>query len=150
MREQVSDPTLVRQPARQCRRIGASGDFPADDPEAERCPPEGLGPHAREPVVHDGGLWNGRPSSRGHPPWPVLRRGRVKVWHLVVGKALVALASGVCITAMVVRTATSVDHTDTGTGLVQVTHVIGFAAGVQVGGAVIAVGTRPATDRRAT
>lgn len=70
-----------------------------------------------------------------------------EVWHLVVGKALVALASGVCITAMVVRTATSVDHTDTGTatGLVLVTRVIGFAAGVQVSGAVLTAGTRPGT-----
>ncbi|MFI6808753.1 MFS transporter [Streptomyces luteogriseus] len=68
-----------------------------------------------------------------------------EVWHLVVGKALVALAGGVCITAMVVRTATSVDHADTGTatGLVLVTRVIGFAAGVQVSGAVLTAGTRP-------
>ena len=71
-----------------------------------------------------------------------------EVWHLVVGKTLVALASGVCITAMVVRTATSVDHTATGTatGLVLVTRVIGFAAGVQVSGAVLTAGTRPGMD----
>jgi MFS family permease len=70
------------------------------------------------------------------------------VWHLVVGKALVALASGVCITAMVVRTATSVDHGNTGTAtsLVLVTRVIGFAAGAQVSGAFLAAGTRPGTD----
>ncbi|MFF8103364.1 MFS transporter [Streptomyces sp. NPDC016640] len=71
-----------------------------------------------------------------------------EVWHLVVGKALIALASGVCITAMVVRTATAVDHGDTGTatGLVLVTRVIGFAAGVQVSGAVLTAGTRPGTE----
>ncbi|MFF7161926.1 MFS transporter [Streptomyces sp. NPDC008086] len=71
-----------------------------------------------------------------------------EVWHLVVGKALVALASGVCITAMVVRTATSVDHGNTGTAtsLVLVTRVIGFAAGAQVSGAFLAAGTRPGTD----
>ncbi|MGW7075156.1 MFS transporter [Streptomyces sp. NPDC054866] len=71
-----------------------------------------------------------------------------EVWHLVVGKALIALASGVCITAMVVKTATSVDHGDTGTAtsLVLVTRVIGFAAGAQVSGAFLTAGTRPGTD----
>lgn len=73
-----------------------------------------------------------------------------EVWHLVVGKALIALASGVCITAMVVRTATSVDHGDTGTAtsLVLVTRVIGFAAGVQVSGAVLTAGTPPGWKTR--
>ena len=71
-----------------------------------------------------------------------------EVWHLVVGKALVALASGVCITAMVVKAATSVDHGNTGTAtsLVLVTRVIGFAAGAQVSGAFLAAGTRPGAD----
>ncbi|MDC0769167.1 MFS transporter [Streptomyces sp. HD] len=71
-----------------------------------------------------------------------------EVWHLVVGKALVALASGVCITAMVVKTATSVDHghTGTATSLVLVTRVIGFAAGAQVSGAFLAAGTRPGAE----
>ncbi|MFI6499855.1 MFS transporter [Nonomuraea typhae] len=66
-----------------------------------------------------------------------------EVWHLVVAKALIALASGVCITAMVVKTATSVDHGDTGTAtsLVLVTRVIGFAAGAQVSGAFLTAGT---------
>lgn len=66
-----------------------------------------------------------------------------EVWHLVVGKALIALASGVCITAMVVKTATSVDHGNTGTAtsLVLVTRVIGFAAGAQVSGAFLTAGT---------
>lgn len=66
-----------------------------------------------------------------------------EVWHLVVAKALIALASGVCITAMVVKTATSVDHGNTGTAtsLVLVTRVIGFATGAQVSGAFLAAGT---------
>ncbi|MFJ7073663.1 MFS transporter [Streptomyces sp. NPDC098781] len=71
-----------------------------------------------------------------------------EVWHLIVGKALIALASGVCITAMVVRTATSVDHGNTGTAtsLVLVTRVIGFATGAQVSGAFLTAGTAPGTD----
>jgi MFS family permease len=71
-----------------------------------------------------------------------------EVWHLVVGKMLIALASGVCVTAMVVRTATSVDHGNTGTAtsLVLVTRVIGFAAGAQVSGAFLTAGTRPGAD----
>lgn len=71
-----------------------------------------------------------------------------EVWHLVVGKALIALASGVCVTAMVVRTATSVGHGDTGTAtsLVLVTRVIGFAAGAQISGALLTAGTRPGGD----
>ena len=32
-----------------------------------------------------------------------------EVWHLVVGKVLIALANGLCVTAMVTSTATSVD-----------------------------------------
>ncbi|MFF0745541.1 MFS transporter [Streptomyces sp. NPDC004111] len=68
-----------------------------------------------------------------------------EIWHLVTGKALIALASGVCVTAMVVRTATSVDQGDTGTatGLVLVTRVIGFAAGAQISGAFLTAGSRP-------
>ncbi|MGW2312322.1 MFS transporter [Actinomadura luteofluorescens] len=71
-----------------------------------------------------------------------------EVWHLVAGKALIALASGVCVTAMVVRTATSVEHGDTGTAtsLVLVTRVIGFAAGAQVSGALLTAGTPSGSD----
>lgn len=71
-----------------------------------------------------------------------------EVWHLVVGKTLVALAGGVCVTAMVVRTATAVDQGSTGTatGLVLVARVIGFAAGAQVSGAFLTAGTRPGTE----
>ncbi|MEU1117599.1 MULTISPECIES: MFS transporter [unclassified Streptomyces] len=71
-----------------------------------------------------------------------------EVWHLMVGKALIALASGVCITAMVVKTATSVDQGSTGiaTSLVLVTRVIGFASGVQVSGGILAAGTHPGAE----
>lgn len=72
-----------------------------------------------------------------------LAAAHTEIWHLVVGKALVALANGLCVTAMVTRTATSVDLGDTGiaTGLVLVTRVIGFAVGVQVIGAILTAGT---------
>jgi MFS family permease len=66
-----------------------------------------------------------------------------EVWHLVIGKMLIALANGLCVTALVTSTATSVDHGDTGiaTSLVLVTRVIGFAVGVQVSGAILTAGT---------
>ncbi|MGW7413369.1 MFS transporter [Streptomyces sp. NPDC054863] len=66
-----------------------------------------------------------------------------EVWHLVVGKLLIALANGLCVTAMVTSTATSVDRSDTGiaTSLVLVTRVIGFAVGVQLSGALLTAGT---------
>ncbi|MFH9121925.1 MFS transporter [Streptomyces globisporus] len=72
-----------------------------------------------------------------------LASAHTEIWHLVLGKALVALANGLCVTAMVTRTATSVDLGDTGiaTGLVLVTRVIGFAVGVQVTGAILTAGT---------
>jgi MFS family permease len=71
-----------------------------------------------------------------------------EVWHLVVAKALISLASGVCITAMVAKSAISVDHGDTGiaTSLVLVTRVIGFAVGVQVSGAILTAGTHPGRE----
>lgn len=71
-----------------------------------------------------------------------------EIWHLIVGKALVGLANGLCITAMVTSTATSVDEGDTGiaTGLVLVTRVLGFAVGVQVCGAILTAGTLPGSD----
>ncbi|MEV0254093.1 MFS transporter [Streptomyces sp. NPDC050732] len=71
-----------------------------------------------------------------------------EVWHLVVGKLLIALANGLCVTALVTSTATSVDRSDTGiaTSLVLVTRVIGFAVGVQIGGAVLTAGTPSGSD----
>ncbi|MFD3485581.1 MFS transporter [Streptomyces sp. NPDC058665] len=69
-------------------------------------------------------------------------------WHLVVGKALVALANGLCVTALVTTTATSVDQSDTGiaTSLVLVTRVIGFAVGVQLSGALLTAATPAGSD----
>ncbi|WP_329385490.1 MFS transporter [Streptomyces sp. NBC_01716] len=69
-------------------------------------------------------------------------------WHLVVGKALVALANGLCVTALVTTTATSVDQNDTGiaTSLVLVTRVIGFAVGVQLSGALLTAATPAGSD----
>ncbi|GAA2251336.1 MFS transporter [Streptomyces ruber] len=71
-----------------------------------------------------------------------------EVWHLVIGKMFISLANGLCVTAMVAGTATSVDRSDTGiaTGLVLVTRVIGFAVGVQVSGAILTAGTPNGSD----
>lgn len=61
---------------------------------------------------------------------------------------LIALANGLCVTAMVTSTATSVDQNDTGiaTGLVLVTRVLGFAVGVQVSGALLTAATPAGSD----
>ncbi|XRQ09161.1 MFS transporter [Actinomadura welshii] len=71
-----------------------------------------------------------------------------EVWHLVTGKALIALASGVCVTALVIKAATSVDQGSTGTAtsLVLVVRVLGFAAGAQVSGAFLTAGTPEGSD----
>ncbi|MCX4966828.1 MFS transporter [Streptomyces sp. NBC_00654] len=71
-----------------------------------------------------------------------------EVWHLVIGKVMIALANGLCVTALVTSTATSVDRSDTGiaTSLVLVTRVIGYAVGVQVSGAILTAGTPSGSD----
>ncbi|MFF6968972.1 MFS transporter [Streptomyces anthocyanicus] len=71
-----------------------------------------------------------------------------QIWHLIIGKMLVALANGLCVTAMVSSTATSVDESDTGiaTSLILVTRVIGYAVGVQVSGAILTAGTPSRSD----
>lgn len=71
-----------------------------------------------------------------------------EVWHVVAGKALIALANGLCVTAMVTSTATSVDPDDTGiaTSLVLVTRVLGFAVGVQFSGALLTTSTPAGSD----
>ncbi|AZQ32370.1 MFS transporter [Streptomyces cyaneochromogenes] len=71
-----------------------------------------------------------------------------EVWHLVIGKVMIALANGLCVTALVTSTATSVDRSDTGiaTSLVLVTRVIGYAVGVQVGGALLTAQTPSGSD----
>ncbi|MET8472415.1 MFS transporter [Streptomyces sp. NPDC006422] len=64
-------------------------------------------------------------------------------WHLIVGKAFIALANGLCVTALMTSTATSVDQGDTGiaTSLVLVTRVVGYAVGAQLGGALLTAAT---------
>lgn len=71
-----------------------------------------------------------------------------EVWHLVIGKMVIALANGLCVTAMVTSTAISVDRSDTGiaTGLVLVTRVLGYAVGTQVSGAILTAGTPAGSD----
>ncbi|GGO41445.1 MFS transporter [Streptomyces daqingensis] len=71
-----------------------------------------------------------------------------EIWHLVVGKMFIALANGLCVTAMVTSTATNVGQGDTGiaTSLVLVTRVVGFAVGVQISGAILTAGTPAGSD----
>lgn len=71
-----------------------------------------------------------------------------EVWHLIIGKAMIALANGLCVTAMVTSTATSVDQGDTGiaTSLVLVTRVLGYAVGAQVSGAMLTAATPSGSD----
>ena len=72
-------------------------------------------------------------------------------WQLVLAKVLTAFAAGLGTTALLARTATVVDAEDTGiaTSLLVVTRVIGVALGAQIGGAILAAGTDPATDQPA-
>ncbi|CAL9279506.1 MFS transporter [Streptomyces sp. SudanB52_2052] len=71
-----------------------------------------------------------------------------EVWHLVIGKMMISLANGLCVTAMVTTTAISVEQSDTGiaTSLVLVTRVIGYAVGAQVGGALLTAATPSGSD----
>ncbi|MFE5891147.1 MFS transporter [Streptomyces sp. NPDC056462] len=71
-----------------------------------------------------------------------------EVWHLVIGKMMIALANGLCVTALVTSTATTVEQSDTGiaTSLVLVTRVLGYAVGVQVSGAILTAGTPSGSD----
>ncbi|MCX4671326.1 MFS transporter [Streptomyces sp. NBC_01381] len=66
-----------------------------------------------------------------------------EVWHIVAGKALIALANGLCVTAMVTGIVSSVDESDTGiaTSLILVTRVLGSAMGGMLGGVLLASGT---------
>lgn len=77
-----------------------------------------------------------------------LAAAHTEIWHLVVGKAMIALANGLCVTAAVTGTATAVDPGDTGiaTSLVLVARVLGYAVGAQAGGALLTAGTTPGTD----
>ncbi|MEU9520640.1 MFS transporter [Streptomyces sp. NPDC048224] len=66
-----------------------------------------------------------------------------EIWHLVVGKALIALANGLCVTALMTSTATAVHRNDTGiaTSLILVSRVLGYAVGGQLGGALLTAAT---------
>ncbi|MGW5468001.1 MFS transporter [Streptomyces chartreusis] len=71
-----------------------------------------------------------------------------EVWHLVIGKVMIALANGLCVTALVTGTATSVEQGDTGiaTSLVLVTRVLGYAVGAQASGAILTAATPSGSD----
>lgn len=71
-----------------------------------------------------------------------------EIWHIVVGKALIALSNGLCVTAMVTSIASSVDESDTGiaTSLVLVTRVLGSAVGGMLGGALLTSGAPSGSD----
>ncbi|TGB14799.1 MFS transporter [Streptomyces sp. MZ04] len=77
-----------------------------------------------------------------------LAAAHTEIWHLVIGKLLIGLANGLCVTALVTGTATSVDRNDTGiaTSLVLVTRVLGYAVGAQIGGALLTAGTPSGSD----
>ncbi|WP_399888267.1 MFS transporter [Streptomyces sp. BBFR51] len=66
-----------------------------------------------------------------------------EIWHIAVGKVLISLANGLCVTAMMTSTATAVDKDDTGiaTSLILVSRVVGSAVGGQLGGALLTAGT---------
>jgi predicted MFS family arabinose efflux permease len=68
-------------------------------------------------------------------------------WHLTVARVLIAFAAGLGTTALLARTASTVDAGDTGTttGLLVVTRVIGTALGAQAAGLVLATGADPIT-----
>ncbi|WP_433716108.1 MFS transporter [Nocardia sp. CA-084685] len=71
-----------------------------------------------------------------------------EAWHLVVGKALVALANGLCVTAMTTSIATSAASNETGvaTSLILVTRVLGMSVGGMLGGVLLAAGTPSGTN----
>ncbi len=71
-----------------------------------------------------------------------------EIWHIVVGKGLISLANGLCVTAMVTSIASSVDEGDTGiaTSLILVTRVLGSAVGGMLGGALLTAGTPSGSD----
>ncbi|MGV4892194.1 MFS transporter [Streptomyces viridosporus] len=78
----------------------------------------------------------------------VLASVHTEVWHVVVGKALIALANGLCVTAMMTSIATAVDAKDTGiaTSLILVSRVLGYAVGGQLGGALLTAATPPGSE----
>ncbi|MEU3946247.1 MFS transporter [Streptomyces sp. NPDC029526] len=68
-----------------------------------------------------------------------------EIWHVAAGKALVALANGLCVTALMTSTATAVEAGETGvaTSLILVSRVLGYVVGGQLGGALLTAATPP-------
>lgn len=66
-----------------------------------------------------------------------------EIWHVAVGKTVIALANGLCVTAMVTSIASSVAKGDTGiaTSLILVTRVLGYVVGGMLGGVLLTSGT---------
>lgn len=104
-----------------------------------------------------GGIWERRFGSRAVVATAAvlmaaallaLAAAHSEVWHVAAGKALIALANGLCVTAMVTSIASSVDEGDTGiaTSLVLVTRVLGSAVGGMLGGTLLTSRTLPGSD----
>lgn len=71
-----------------------------------------------------------------------------EVWHVVVGKALIGLANGLAITALMTNPTVSVEQNQVGaaSSLVLVTRMAGRAAGAQFAGATLTAGTPSGSD----
>ncbi|GAA4949547.1 hypothetical protein GCM10023238_14850 [Streptomyces heliomycini] len=101
----------------------------------------GTGASARAP-------WSPPESSSWPASLLALAAVHTEVWHLVVGKALIALANGLCVTAMM----TSTRHlrrpsaTASPPALILVTRVLGYAVGGQLGGALLTAKTPSGSD----
>jgi MFS family permease len=104
-----------------------------------------------------GGIWERRSGSRAVATAGVvimavaliaMAAAHSEAWHLVVGKALIALANGLCVTAMTTSIATSAASNETGvaTSLILVTRVLGMAVGGMLGGVLLAAGTPSSSD----
>lgn len=104
-----------------------------------------------------GGTWERRAGSRSVATAGVvvmtvaliaMAAVHTEAWQLVAGKALVALANGLIVTAMTTSIATSAAPTETGvaTSLILVTRVLGMASGGMVAGVLLAAGTPSGSD----
>ncbi|MBZ6141894.1 MFS transporter [Streptomyces olivaceus] len=74
-----------------------------------------------------------------------------EIWQVAVAKALIALANGLCVTAMMTSTATAVDESDTGiaSSLILTSRVLGYAVGGQLGGALLTAATPSGSETAA-
>ncbi|WP_432058652.1 MFS transporter [Streptomyces sp. bgisy022] len=66
-----------------------------------------------------------------------------EIWQVAAGKTLVALANGLCVTALMTSTATAVAAGETGvaTSLILVSRVLGYVVGAQLAGALLTAAT---------